>query len=220
MLGLHTAKTADWKKTSGRPLNAWQKVADRTNGVITPGNAASLAGGISALYGLWIIIDGEIIDGLIFLSIGRLADLADGIIADYTKTKSPLGEVVDATIDKLVIAASLLVLGSLELIPWVIILIIAAQNIANVLISIVAKLRKKKLHPSRLGKISAAFSWVTIILYPLGDWLKDDIAPTGGKILLAISLVCFAVYVILGIRASLGYGGSIYKKAAAFKIKR
>lgn len=212
-IGLHTAKTADWNKGK-QSLNEWQKVAKATNGIVTPGNIASLAGGISAIYGLWLMMSNELIDGLIFLTLGRIADVADGIIAEYTKTKSPLGEIVDATIDKLVVACALIVLGALELIPWPIVIIIAIQNGINLISSILAKLRRKLLHPSRLGKVSAAFSWVTIILYPLGDWLRQDLAPTGGSILVSISIISFAIYVILGFQASFGYAGAVYKAPA------
>lgn len=214
MLGLHMANTADWEGIDKRSLNRWQKIAAGSNGVLTPGNVISLLGGIAALYGLFIIADGEIVDGLIFLTLGRIADLADGIIADYTKTKSPLGEIVDAGTDKIVIAAALIILGALELIPWIILIFIAAQNIANVISSVLARLRSKRLHPSRLGKLSAAFSWVTIILYPLGDWLRQDIAPDGGKILMAISIISFGIYIIIGFRASLSYAGAVYKVPA------
>lgn len=209
---LHTAKQADWEK-DGEPKNLWQEMAHRSHGIITPANIASLVGGILAIYGLWVILDGDTVRGLVFLTIGRVADVADGIIAEYTRTKSPLGEIIDAAIDKLVVAATLIILGALELVPWVIIAIIAVQNVANVLISVLAKLRHKSLHPSRLGKVSAAFSWVTIILYPLGDWLQKDISASGGALLKIVALASFAVYVVLGLQASLGYADVIYKKA-------
>ncbi len=213
-IGLHTARVADWDRKNASPLNNWQKVAKSTRGILTPGNLASLGGGMAAVYGLWLIMDGEVVNGLIFLAAGRIADIADGIIADYTKTKSPLGETVDATIDKLVVALSLIVLGALQLVPWWIILIVAFQNIVNVFSSVLAKLRNRTLHPSRLGKISAAFSWFTIIAYPLGDWLRQDIAPSGGSFLVVLSLISFAFYLVLGFQASLGYALAVYKKPA------
>jgi phosphatidylglycerophosphate synthase len=211
---LHTARQADWEKDSKKPKNIWQKVASRSHGLLTPANIASVIGGVLAIYGLWIIMDGDTVRGLVFLTIGRIADIADGVIAEYTRTKSPLGEMIDASIDKLVVAAALIVLGALELVPWVIIVIIALQNVANVLISIIAKLRQKTLHPSRLGKVSAAFSWATIILYPLGDWLqKDTSAAGGGTFIKAVAWSSFAVYVVLGLQASMGYADVIYQKA-------
>lgn len=209
---LHTAKRADWEKTNEASYNFWQKIAVRSNGTLTPANAVSLAGGILALYGLSVILNDDIVTGLILLTLGRLADLADGIVAEQTKTKSPLGEMVDATIDKIVVAATLIVLGALALVPWIIIIIVAVQNVANVLISIVAKLRDRSIHPSRLGKISAAFSWVTIILYPLGDWLQKDNSDTGGRLLMAIAVASFLVYMVMGLRATLSYAHAIYRK--------
>lgn len=211
---LHIAKVADWDKKASGPFNGWQRLAKKTGGVITPGNLASFFGGVAAIYGLWVVMAGEIVNGLIFLSIGRIADVADGVIAEYTKTKSPLGEIIDATIDKIIIAAALIVLGALQLIPWVILIFIALQNMANVISSILAKLRNKLLHPSRLGKVSAAFSWVTLILYPLGDWLQKDLAPSGGSVLVSISIISFVIYIVLGLQASLGYASAVYKVPA------
>jgi phosphatidylglycerophosphate synthase len=212
ILGIHRAKSADWDK--GGPQNIWQKIAAKSNGTLTPANIASFAGGILAIYGLFVIVNGDTFRGLIFLTAGRLADLADGIIAEYTKTKSPLGEIIDASVDKIVVALTLIVLGAMELVPWVIIAVVAVQNIANVVISVVAKLRKKSLHPSRLGKLSSAFSWVTIILYPLGNWLREDFSDAGGQFLIIVSLASFGVYAVLGLRASLSYGHVIYKNPA------
>lgn len=209
---LHTAKKADWEKTTQSSYNRWQKTAASSRGVLTPGNAVSVAGGILALYGLWVIMNDDVVTGLVLLTLGRFADLADGIIAEQTKTKSPLGESVDASIDKIVVAATLIVLGALELVPWVIIIIVAVQNLANVVISIVAKLRDRTIHPSRLGKVSAAFSWVTIILYPLGDWLKQDNSPTAGDLLVAIAIASFFIYLVMGLRATLSYANAIYRK--------
>ncbi|HEX5797076.1 MAG TPA: CDP-alcohol phosphatidyltransferase family protein [Candidatus Saccharimonadales bacterium] len=211
---LHTSKRADWEILGKNPKNIWQVIAAKSYGVLTPGNMASFIGGALALYGLWIILSGDTVKGLVFLSVGRLADVADGIIAEYTRTKSPLGEIVDAAMDKLVVAATLIVLGALELIPWIIIIVIALQNSANVVISVVAKLRHKYLHPSRLGKVSSAFSWITIILYPLGDWLRQDVSTVGGNALITLSLICFGIYAVMGLRASLSYADAIYKKPA------
>lgn len=211
---LHTAKKADWEKTDEDTYNPWQKVAAGSGGLLTPGNFISVLGGVLAIYGLAVIMNDDIVAGLILLSLGRLADLADGIIAEQTKTKSPLGEMVDASIDKVIVAAALIVLGALELVPWIILIIVALQNFANVVISIVAKLRDRGLHPSRLGKVSAAFAWVTIILYPLGEWLKKDDSPTGGKLLIVIAIASFIVYLVMGLRATLNYGSAIYKKPA------
>lgn len=195
-------------------MNGWQKLAVWSKGLLTPGNLASLAGGISALYGLWIIVDGQTVEGLAFLAAGRIADVADGLIAESTKTKSPIGETVDASIDKVVVGATLLVLGAISLVPWIIIVIAALQNIANVIISVVAKLRDKVIHPSRIGKVSAAFIWTTMILYPLGDFLKQEGHSASGGLIVVLAIVSFFIYVVMGLQASLGYGLVIYKKPA------
>lgn len=213
-LTLHTAKIADWEKTAKGSHNIWQKVASKSYGTLTPANMASFAGGILGIYGLWVILDGHTFEGLILLAIGRVADLADGIIAEYTGTKSPLGETIDATVDKIVIAFALIVLGAIGSIPWIIIIVAGFYNAVNIIISVVARLRRKTIHPSRVGKIAAALIWVTIILYPFGDWLREDISDIGGRFLMLVSLVSFGIYAVIGLRATLSYGRAIYRVPA------
>lgn len=216
-LRLHTANKADWDKEG--PRNVWQKVASKSYGTLTPANIASIGGAVLAIYGLLLIVDGETVLGLALVAIGRFADLVDGVIAEYTKTKSPLGEIVDASMDKLVMAFALIVFIGIDLMPWPLIAVVALQNIANVMISVVARLRDKVIHPSRLGKLATAFSWVALILYPLGDWMRADGNEPLGVSLIFLALVSFAAYLLMGAKASLQYGYSIYSPRKQSKLK-
>ena len=212
-LNLHTAKVADWEKEGG-PHNIWQKIASKSYGALTPANLASIAGGIIAVYGLFLIANEEVLSGLLLVAIGRIADLVDGLIAEYTKTKSPLGELVDVTMDKIVLALALIVFVSISLIPWPIIAVVALQNIANVVISLAAKLKKKVIHPSSYGKLATALSWVAIILYPLGDWIRQNTSEGAGTLLVWTALASFGIYLVIGFKASLSYMKTLYKIAA------
>lgn len=205
-------KVADWHDIKGAERNIWQKLAFRSYGTLTPANFVSLAGGVLAFYGLILILNSETISGLLLLAIGRVADLLDGIIAEYTKTKSPLGELVDAVSDKLVIAFAVIVFAAVELVPWPIVALIALQNIFNGLAVLIGRLRKIRIHPSKYGKYSTALGWVTLILYPFGDWIKDNENYLTGMILIIISLVSFAFWVVVGTMASIKYGGAIKSK--------
>jgi len=207
-LRLHTAKKADWDKEG--PRNVWQKIASKSYGTLTPANIASIGGAVVAIYGLLLIIDGNIVSGLALVAIGRFADLVDGIIAEYTKTKSPLGEIIDASMDKIVMGFALIVFIGIGLMPWPLIAIVAMQNIANIMISVVARLRNKIIHPSRLGKLATAFSWVALIFYPFGDWLRNENNELLGMGFIFLALVFFTAYLLMGAKASLHYGHSIY----------
>lgn len=206
---MHRISGADWDKTKGEERNIWQKLAFKSYGTLTPANFVSLVGGVLAIYGLILILNAEIISGLLLLTIGRGADLLDGLIAEYTKTKSSLGEVVDAVADKLVIAFAVIVFAAIELVPWPIVLLIAAQNLLNGFASIIGRFRKIKIHPSKYGKYSTALAWVTLIFYPFGDWIKENESYQTGMILIVIALVSFAFWLVIGPVASLRYARSI-----------
>lgn len=206
---MHRSKTADWENTKGEDRNIWQKLAFRSYGTLTPANFVSLIGAVLAVYGLILIMNSEIVSGLLLVAIGRVADLLDGLIAEYTKTKSPLGEMIDAVADKLVIAFAIIVFAALELVPWPIIALIALQNIFTGLAVIIGRLRNVKIHPSKYGKYSTALAWVTLIFYPLGSWVKDNESSTTGTILTIIALASFVLWLAAGSIASFRYGKSI-----------
>jgi phosphatidylglycerophosphate synthase len=208
---MHRSKVADWDKTKGEERNVWQKLAFRSYGTLTPANFVSLVGGVMAIYGLLLILNSEIISGLLLVAIGRIADLLDGLIAEYTKTKSPLGELVDAVADKLVIAFAIIVFAALELVPWPIVALIALQNILTGLAVLVGRLRKIKIHPSKYGKYATALAWVTLIFYPFGVWIKDNENSFTGVILIIIALASFAFWIATGTIATLKYGRAIKK---------
>lgn len=206
MLNLHQAKFADWENIKDEQRNIWQKIAYRSYGTLTPANLASLIGAALGLYGLWLIYDGQIVTGLIYLIIGRIADLVDGLVAEYTKTKSPLGETVDAVADKIVIGSALIVYALTANVPLYIIIVVAFFNILNALIAVVSKLNKKIIHPSKFGKYSTALSWVTLIFYPLGVWVKDNESQSSGYVLIALAFICFAFYIFTAALATASYG--------------
>lgn len=211
-LGLHRAKLADWEGINDKQRNIWQRVAYKSYGTLTPANFASLAGGALGVYGLIIVLNGETVSGLLLLAIGRIADLLDGMIAEYTKTKSPLGELVDAVVDKLVVAFAVIVFYAVGLIPLLIIIAVAALNILNGLASVIAKIKNVELHPSKFGKYSTALAWLTFIFYPLGEWIRDFESHSTGNILIGISLISFAFFLVIGSIASYSYLVQVIRK--------
>src|SRR4051794_15939162 len=103
MLDLHHASEADWKRLPAAERNSWQRLAARTQGIVTPANLISLGGAAVVFYGLYLIAHSQIVTGILTVLAGRAADIIDGYIAHRTGTKSPLGEAVDVTIDKITI---------------------------------------------------------------------------------------------------------------------
>ncbi len=164
----------DWENIPESKHNAWQKLASKTNSILTPGNIVTSAGLGLVTYGS-TKLGTNLIESFVFITGGRAADPFDGYIANKTGTKSPLGEIYDATADKIemvVVGAGII---ENNLIPLPIMLGILVQNGLNTFFSIRAKKDKSipKMHPSRLGKYATASQWATIGLYGISTILEQ-----------------------------------------------
>ncbi|MDQ5885775.1 MAG: archaetidylinositol phosphate synthase [Patescibacteria group bacterium] len=160
---LHRAsKIPDWAKVPSDKRNIFQIVAEKTRGIVTPGNAVSVAGLVLTHNGLVDIKRGRTILGTSKVVVGRAMDIADGYVADKTGTKSSIGEKFDATIDKLLMADALLALHQKEIVPTMPALLIGAQNIVNTVATGIATVRNNEIHSSREGKITTVMQWAAI----------------------------------------------------------
>lgn len=205
-MDLHRAgKHSQWAQVSEAKRNWWQKQAQRTNGLLTPGNVVSLIGALLVASSLVYFLRGSWGWGLVLLLVGRLADVADGIVAARTGTKSPLGEAVDAILDKFALLASLIVFLATGIVPLLAILLIALFNAANAAFSLLARVRKRRLHPSHIGKITAVFQWFAILLYVSSTVLESGGMKSAAAIVTFIAIVSLGISLILGIFTVAGY---------------
>jgi phosphatidylglycerophosphate synthase len=172
---LHRAsKIPDWEKIPTSERNIFQKVAAKTKGYVTPGNAVSVAGLLLTHSGLIDIDRGNSIRGIAKVGVGRAMDIGDGFVADKTGTKSSIGEKFDATIDKILMADALWLLHKKEMVPTTAAFFIGAQNVVNTVATGIATLRKNEIHASREGKITTAMQWVAIGGYCLDAAVYPD----------------------------------------------
>lgn len=163
---LHRAgKRPDWSKVSRRRWNIWQRVAGNSGGVLTVGNVFTLIGFCLVLAGLMMVAADMNWSGLVLIAVGRICDLLDGWLAERTKTKSPLGEMLDTTADKLETAAALVVLTVFGVLPWPAALLVFVPQLSVGLWALAGWLRGKQPHPSRLGKLGMAAVWLGLGLF-------------------------------------------------------
>lgn len=192
-MDLHrTTGKADWEAVKPINRNAFQKIAAATGGIITPANFVTILGLALTAYGLVLITQKYFWLALVILGVGRLLDIADGYVADGTQTKSPVGEMLDASVDKVVTLLTAVVLIIADVAPW---WVIAALILPHVIIPFVVfykKLHGIKIHPSRQGKLSMATAW-----FGIGGLIVLQAMP-GFEPLAAV------VYALIG--ASLGLG--------------
>lgn len=174
-MNLHrTGNVPQWETVAPEDRNVFQKVAARTKGVVTPANAVSAAGAVIVGSGLRDISKGRTTKGVVKVAVGRGFDLGDGVTAEATGTKSPLGEAVDVVVDKGETAAALPVLVKADVLPKSTAGVIAAQNAANTAFSMIAKRRGVTLHPSKEGKWSTFGQWTSIGLHGLAAVARDQ----------------------------------------------
>lgn len=202
-----TGPTADWQTVPAARHNRWQRLAARTNGVLTPGNFFTWLGFILICIGLVDLIRHEYITALILIALGRICDLADGWVAQKTGTKSPFGEKMDAGFDKL---ATLLAIGALVFIQavpsWLAGLIIGLQLFIS--ISGWQSLRTKRpLHPSRIGKIGMAAAWLGFLVALFSVIPKSDSQP-----LRFLALGILLISVVMALATSIGYARQMFSR--------
>lgn len=173
-MNLHRAESqAEWQNLAATNRNSWQKLAAKTSGIVTPGNALTLIGLGLSLLGLVALLNENYWVGLAGLAIGRLFDIADGLAANYTGTKSPLGEILDAVADKLITGLALIALGVSGVVGWLMLAGLALPHAIIAVASMLAYVKGRRLHPSRLGKLSMALAWVAIIGFVLAKAAPD-----------------------------------------------
>lgn len=174
-MNLHTVgRQADWEKVDPSERNVFQRWASRTHGILTPGNVITVLGAATVTSGLIDIHRGETRKGTYKVGSGRLLDILDGIVADITKTKSPLGEALDATVDKIVMLGILRTLYKKEVINKETYRSILHQNMANVAITGVARVIDAEIHPSVEGKHTMLCQGTSLGLYSLARANQEE----------------------------------------------
>jgi phosphatidylglycerophosphate synthase len=161
------------------------------------------AANIISLLGLSLVIAGIMLAmrheagwaaGLIIL--GRLADLADGFVADKTGTKSPLGEAVDATVDKIAMGLIVLLLLTYDGPARWFGIVVLLHFLYQVGTFVMAYRRHFRLHPSAIGKYTAATLWGGVALYILGEAVESGIVTVLAD-MCAVIFTCLAVAVAI-----------------------
>lgn len=207
---LHRALRSDWSEIAPQQRTLWQRCAAASRGIITPGNLITLIGALLVIRGLYDLAHGQLITGIALLLVGRMADILDGMVADYTKTKSPLGEAVDAVTDKVLTIVALYVLLDKQLLPLIIGVIMALHVLYNIIVTTVARQLHVSLHPSLTGKLSALFEWACVGLFVLIDIFKQQHHQTADVRVIAI--ISFVLFIATAAWSSLHYTSSVYYK--------
>jgi phosphatidylglycerophosphate synthase len=161
MRDLHTSDTRpQWERIPEPQQNGFQKVARETYGVVTPANAVTVAGFALVISGLFDLSRGNRRKAITKMAAGRSLDLIDGTVAKATGTMSPLGEALDAGLDKLSMAATIAVLHKSEDMPKSMQRLFAARDLGMAVLTGIGKLRGVYPHPNEAGKTATFHQWM------------------------------------------------------------
>lgn len=145
---------ADWEHIPVEELNAFQYIAASTGGIVTPANMLDVAALCLLENGLQDIKHGRYNTGTLQLASAIGEDAINGLVADKTGTKSPLGELIDAGGDVFKSTRMLSVLVKEDFVPGWVAQMIVARKSANGLATGVAKLRHMEIHTTKEGKFA------------------------------------------------------------------
>jgi len=162
-----TTGKPDWIAVPPGSHNRWQRVAVRTHGIGTPSNVVTLVGFVLVLIGLQQILTQNYLFGTVLLVTGRLCDILDGWLAELTRTKSPLGELLDAAIDKIVTILTVAIFFAAHISPAWVLIALVTPHILIAIIILGWRIHKVAFHPSLVGKLSMAGVWLSLVVYAL-----------------------------------------------------
>lgn len=196
-MNLHRIESStEWHTITTSNQNKWQRTAATTHGIITIGNALTLLGLNLVIYGLYQLLAESSTFGIVLIFIGRLLDVVDGLAAHATGTKSFIGEVADATADKIGTFLTVIVIGLAGIAPWVILFcLIVPQALIPVIIYTQRRLGKTT-HASLLGKLSMAGTWVVLAGFLINHIVQNDALLTAIYVMTCISISCATIATI------------------------
>jgi phosphatidylglycerophosphate synthase len=196
-MNLHrTSGTPDWANVKVADRNVFQNLAAATRGIMSPANVITVIGLGIVVYGLVAIMQQQFWTGLVFLAIGRLLDIVDGLVAEATHTKSPLGELFDAVADKIGTLLTIAVLLIAGVAHWWVIMALIVPQIAITLLILYKKSKGVGVHPTRQGKISMAAAWMGIVGLLLAKALDNPAMLTAAVYAIIASSVILGLYAL------------------------
>ena len=129
----------------------------------------------------WLVADPRMVPTLIVLAVSAITDSLDGIIARAFNQVSKIGQILDPIADRLLIICSVLALGVAGIIPWWMIIIIAARDAWMMLLVLwLAQYDYGPLPVHFVGKAGTFMLMVSIVadfLRHLGEPLRRASAP-------------------------------------------
>jgi cardiolipin synthase len=142
--------------------NGQPGVADR---ILTVPNVLSVVRLAGVPLFLWLLL-GPRLDALaiVVLAVGGVTDWLDGKLARWLNQSSRLGQLLDPTVDRLYILATLLAFGIREIVPWWLIAVLVARDV--VLAACLLVLRRYGYRPLEVQYLGKAATFNQLYAFP------------------------------------------------------
>jgi cardiolipin synthase len=131
---------------------------------------------------LVLVIGGNDVLALVVLVVSSVTDFLDGVLARRLGQVTRLGELLDPAADRLFIFATLIGLAARDIVPWWLVAVIVARDLALVVLGFVlANHGFGPIAVHRLGKIATAGLFYALPILMLGQafppvaWLTDPV---------------------------------------------
>lgn len=168
----------------------------------TPANGVTLVGLLLTVAGCIFLNTWA---GLLLVVFGRLLDLVDGPVARATR-KTEFSVFFDPTADKLALAAILISITALKLVPLAIVAYILLQNLVVVALSLKANKHRKAIGAIIPGKLNMFFQQSAIVWFIVAQLIPNElhIFP------LILAWANFIISIPFAILATRGYAKLLY----------
>lgn len=170
------------------------------NRVLTVPNALSMLRLVLVPVFLVALAQGELVVALVVLAVSAVTDFLDGYIARRLGQVTRLGALLDPAADRLYIAAALVGLGILGLVPVWLIFSVILRDVVLLVIAIILlrSCGRTTLPVVRTGKVATAVLLVSFPVIVLGQVAFDPAGPVT-VIGLAVAIFGAALYWVAGI---------------------
>lgn len=199
---------SDWDQIDAVNMNSWQRVASGSRGILTIGNGLTVIGFVAVAIGLYFIANEQFWTGLFYIGLGRMLDYFDGIAADMTKTKSRLGASFDEVADAVGLGLSMVVFLINNVMPVLLLILIALPKTLNAFSWCVSKLRKKRMDTTAQSKVATFIIWSGVLFYLL--YRASDTPFSGLLVTLGWAFSAFGA--VLSVPSSVAYVKNAFQK--------
>ena len=119
----------------------------------------------------WLLLSDLLLYAALFTILIAFSDLLDGLLARLWNVQSELGSYLDAIADKAFVISIFILIGTLNLLPTFIIILVISRDIiimGSFIISFIVKI-EIKVDPIQISKVNTFFQFILVIITLLGS---------------------------------------------------